>query len=288
MNWIKPAVVSTPNIEYDIRNLLSDDILRLYQECADKDKRNRIVRIAEMLDYANHLSAFTSFLNAINKPTYRKVGNLVYKDDHIEFEGHDYSGCEFDIEAMIYYLQVSIIDTCMAKSENYHSVKDFLNGKVKGENVSKAELLTLCDEYTELYGLSKNFQEVFMSRISEGLKLQFVESILVLGGRNTDYTRDEIIQKWQNWQRTDITVRLKKIATTLYNIRSQYTHSNIRSFIPKRKWNEDTLHHATTYLVKEGCDVLSLLKAVIDELCIQLLQKKQNNEKEGRELHSLL
>lgn len=268
MNWINPAVVSTPNIEEDIRNLLSDDILEMYQESSDKDRRYRIVRITEMLDFANHMSAFSSHLCSINKPKNRTVGEITYKDDHIEFDGHDYSGCEFDIEAMIYYLYVSIIDTCMAKSDKYHPVKEFLDGKLKGENVSKAEVLTFCDEYTEQYGLSKNFQEVFMSRISDGLKSQFIENILILGGRSKDYTREEIDQKWKIWQQTDMAVRLKKIASTLYNIRSQYTHSNIRSFIPKCEWQGNTLHHATTYLVKEGCDVLVLLKAVIDELCI--------------------
>lgn len=278
MNWIKPSVVSTPNIEDDIRNLLSEDILSMYQECPDADKRKRIVRITEMLDYANHLSAFSSFLCRINEPTSRIVGNIQYIDDHIEFEGHDYSGCEFDIEAMVYYLYVSIIDTCMAKSDTFYPVKSFLDNKIKGDTVSKSELLTLCDEYMELYGLSKNFQEVFMSRISDDLKSQFVDNILILGGRKNDYTRDEIEQKWQVWQQADINVRLKKIASTLYSIRSQYTHSNIRSFVPKREWDSDSLHHATIYLVKEGCDVLKLLKAVIDELCIQLLQNKEGNE----------
>ena len=278
MNWIKPSVVSTPNIEDDIRNLLSEDILSMYQECPDADKRKRIVRITEMLDYANHLSAFSSFLCRINEPTSRIVGNIQYIDDHIEFEGHDYSGCEFDIEAMVYFLYVSIIDTCMAKSDTFYPVKSFLDNKIKGDTVSKSELLTLCDEYMELYGLSKNFQEVFMSRISDGLKSQFVDNILILGGRKNDYTRDEIEQKWQVWQQADINVRLKKIASTLYSIRSQYTHSNIRSFVPKREWDSDSLHHATIYLVKEGCDVLKLLKAVIDELCIQLLQNKEGNE----------
>ena len=278
MNWIKPSVVSTPNIEDDIRNLLSEDILSMYQECPDADKRKRIVRITEMLDYANHLSAFSSFLCRINEPTSRIVGNIQYIDDHIEFEGHDYSGCEFDIEAMVYFLYVSIIDTCMAKSDTFYPVKSFLDNKIKGDTVSKSELLTLCDEYMELYGLSKNFQEVFMSRISDGLKSQFVDNILILGGRKNDYTRDEIEQKWQVWQQADINVRLKKIASTLYSIRSQYTHSNIRSFVPKREWDSVSLHHATIYLVKEGCDVLKLLKAVIDELCIQLLQNKEGNE----------
>lgn len=265
------------NIEEDIRNLLSDDILRLYKECTDKEKCYRIVRITEMLDYACHLTTFSSFLCSINKPTNRTEGEITYKDDHVEFEGHDYSGCEFDIEAMIYYLYVSIIDTCMAKSDKYHPIKEFLNDKIKGEKTTKAEVLTLCDEYTELYGLSRNFQEVFMSRISDGLKTYFVENILVLGGRSTDYTCEDIEQKWQSWQQLDISVRLKRIASTLYNIRSQYTHSNIRSFIPKCEWQGNTLHHATTYLVKEGCDVLALLKAVIGELCIQLLQKENDN-----------
>lgn len=278
MNWIKPTEVYTPNIEDDIRNLLSEDILKLYKKCTDTGKRNRIVRITEMLDYANHLSAFSSFLCSINKPTYRTEDEIAYKDDHIEFEGHDYSGCEFDIEAMVYYLYVSMIDTCMAKSDTYFSIKDFITGRIKSDNVSKADLLALCDEYSDLYGVSKNFQEVFMYRISDGLKSQLVENILILGGRSTDYTREDIEGKWQAWQQLDNNVRLKKIATTLYSIRSQYTHSNIRSFIPKYLWQGDTLDHATTYLVKEGCNVLAHLKAVIDELCIQLLQINKGNE----------
>lgn len=92
-----------------------------------------------------------------------------YIDDHISFNVHDYSGCEYDIDALVYYLYVSIIDTSMVKTSVYIKLEDFFNEHIKENCVSKMEVLSLCKEYNELYGLSKNFQDVFVSRISSDL-----------------------------------------------------------------------------------------------------------------------
>lgn len=124
----------------DIERLLSKEVLELYNICVDNDKRNRIERITKMLDLTDHLLHFSKYLTSINKPTERIEGGKKMIDDHVCFEGHDYSGCEYDIDALVYYLYVSIIDTSMAKTSVYKKPEDFLNEQIKESDVSKTKV----------------------------------------------------------------------------------------------------------------------------------------------------
>lgn len=275
--WKYPKQVVTPDLEADISRLLSTEILQLFRQCANNDKKARIRRITEMLDFADHLLNFREYLICINKPTIRVEDGKVFRDDHIQFNEHDYSGCEFDIEAFVYYTYVSIIDTSMARSSTYLSHKEFFEKEISENTTTKDDVLALCDKYDEIYGLSKNFKEVFEIRISHELQEKFANGMLVLADeRKTDYTRDDIDKRWVEWQKKDVRIRMKKIASCLYSIRSSYTHSNIKSFIPSNDWNEETLNKSTKYLLQKDVDLLELLKSVILELCTALLSA--NNE----------
>ena len=228
-----------------------------------------------MLDFSDHLLNFREYLINVNKPTIRISKGIAYRDDHIQFNGHDYSDCEFDIEAFIYYIYVSIIDTSMAKNSTYLLIKNFLEKEISEKSITKDDVLVLCDKYNEVYGLSKNFREVFETRISHELQEKFANGILVLSdNRKTDYTKVEIDKRWIEWQKTDVRIRMKKIASCLYSIRSSYTHSNIRSFIPSICWDRETLSHNTKYLIQNDMDLLEMLKSVILELCKELLSSK--------------
>lgn len=275
--WKVPKQVVTPNLEKDVKNLLSTEILQLFKQCTDDDKKAHIRRITEMLDFSDHLLNFRKYLININKPTIRVENNKAFREDHIQFKGHDYSGCEFDIEALVFYMYVSIIDTSMAKSSSYVSIKKFLEKEISEKTVAKDKILALCDKYDAAYGLSKNFKEVFVSRISHELQEKFANGILVLSdNRKTDYTKAEIDKRWGEWQKKDLSIRMKKIASCLYSIRSSYTHSNVRNFIPSNDWNEATLNKNTKYLLQKDVDLLESLKSVILELCTELLSA--NNE----------
>ena len=228
-----------------------------------------------MLDFSDHLLIFREYLLNVNKPTIRISEGIAYRDDHIQFNGHDFSGCEFDIEAFVYYTYVSVIDTSMAKSTTYVSPKNFFEKSIHEANITKAKVLTLCDEYNKIYGLSRNFKEVFTTRISHELQEKFANGIMVLSEeRKTDYTKAEIDKCWAKWQKKDVKNRMKKIANCLYCIRSSYTHSNIRSFIPSLCWEGETLSHNTKYLIQNDMDLLEMLKSVILELCKELLFSK--------------
>lgn len=235
--WKIPKQITTPNIEDDIERLLSTEILRLFKLCEDKEKKMRLHRIVEMLDFADHLMNFSEYLKSINKPTIRIENGTCEVKDNICFNEHDYSGCEFDIEAFVYYTYVSVIDTSMAKSATYVSPKSFFEMSIHEVNTTKAKVLTLFDEYNKIYGLSRNFKEVFTTRISYELQEKFANGIMVLSDeRKTNYAKAEIDKCWAEWQKKDVKNRMKKIANCLYSIRSSYTHSNIRSFIPSLCW----------------------------------------------------
>ena len=273
--WKIPKQITTPNFEDDIERLLSTEILRLFKLCDDKEKKMRLHRIVEMLDFADHLMNFSEYLKSINKPTIRIENGTCEVKDNIRFNEHDYSGCEFDIEAFVYYTYVSVIDTSMAKSTTYVSPKSFFMKNIHEGNITKAKVLTLCDEYNKTHGLSRNFKEVFTTRISNELQEKFANGIMVLSDeRKTDYTKAEIDKCWAEWQKKDVKDRMKKIASCLYSIRSSYTHSNIRSFIPSLCWDRDTLSHNTKYLIQNDMDLLEMLKSVILELCKELLSSK--------------
>lgn len=273
--WKIPKQIVTPNLEADISRLLSTEILQLFRQCTDEGKIARIRRITEMLDFSDHLLNFREYLLNVNKPTIRISKGIAYRDDHIQFNGHDYSGCEFDIEAFVYYTYVSVIDTSMAKSTTYVSPKSFFENSIHEVNTTKAKVLTLCDEYNKTHGLSRNFKEVFTTRISHELQEKFANGIMVLSEeRKTDYTKAEIDKCWAEWQKKDVKNRMKKIASCLYSIRSSYTHSNIRSFIPSLCWDRETLSHNTKYLIQNDMDLLKMLKSVILELCKELLSSK--------------
>ena len=56
--WKVPRQIVTPDLEEDIKRLLSPEILWLFKLCEDEEKKVRIQRITEMLDFLDHLSDF--------------------------------------------------------------------------------------------------------------------------------------------------------------------------------------------------------------------------------------
>lgn len=141
--WKIPKQITTPNIEDDIERLLSTEILQLFKLCEDIEKKIRLHKIVKMLDFADYLLNFREYLLNVNKPTIRISKGIAYRDNHIQFNEHDYSGCEFDIEAFVYYTYVSVIDTSMAKNASYVSPMSFFENSIHEVNTTKAKVLTL-------------------------------------------------------------------------------------------------------------------------------------------------
>ena len=295
--WLVPKIVSTPNIDDDIKKLLSNDILNKFNSFqGDENVKKKIIRITEMLDLCNHLTNFMKYLYSIDKPTCSEA----QVRSNIKFANYDFSGCQYDLEALILYSYLSIIDTCTStvkRPDILPYIKDKRKDKLS-DTISMTELEQICQKYSNDYSLSKNFIKVFTDTISDNLKEELAQNVLVLlnaENKIKELSYIEVENKYHNWLNKSIQKRIKQIGNAFYRIRCQYTHENIRNFIPSIYWNPGNKqlsnieravlqsNNINSYnpdetigcilITKMGTDIFSLLKRIIVECCEHLLQE---------------
>ena len=151
--WYFPKEVRTPNIEEDIGKYLSSVILSEYISCKKQDVKDKIVRVTEMLEFIDHISSISSELKKLDKPTCEFVDGEWYKVSHITYNSHDYSGFDYDCEALVLYLLLSLIDTCVGQAE-YKDYVDYIESEFKEDNIAKENVVEKLKQHKELYGLS--------------------------------------------------------------------------------------------------------------------------------------
>lgn len=270
--WGFPKKVQTPNIEEDIEKYLSKAILSKYSACTNKETKDKIVRVTEMLEFIDHLDSISAYLHSIDKKELKIIGGVHNIISHIEFHAHDYSGFDFDCEALKVYLLLSLIDTCMGQ-EKHLPPKDFLKKELKESN-SKVEVIDLLEQYDDKYGLSKNFKRAFTDYISPSLKKEICFSLFYFKPTKEDNVLEKIEERYSEWEEKNDEEKLKTIAAGLYSIRSKYTHSNIRSFIPNRNNNQISAGDRECFICKKGKCFDELLKQVIVDLVNSILDGK--------------
>lgn len=274
--WKYSKQIETPNIEDDIRDLLSEEVFTLYNKCNSEEIKHTVNRVVELLDLIRHLEQFRELLIRNSKKSYRFEDGKHYIDDHTFIDDIDFSGCQFDIEALVIYLFVSCIEGCT--QSKFITIKEFLNKELSdNEQYSKRDIINLCDTHSDTYGLNKKFQKVFREWITPSLKNKFADNIVILSmNRKKDFSSEEINTAIQQWKNISIEKKLKKISGYLYNIRSKYTHANCRTFYPAVKWDKKSgVSKNIGCLVTGEIDFPKILVEVIKELCIKIL--KQDN-----------
>lgn len=272
-DWSFPKKVQTPNIKEDIKTYLSDDILSKFNACTNQEVKDKIVRVTEMLEFIGHLNAISGFLHSKDKKEVKCVGNNIYVISHIEFESHDYSGFDYDCEALTIYLLLSLIDTCVGQ-EKYVTTKDYIAKELKENNNNKDEVIDLLEQYNDKYGLSKNFKKAFTDYISPSLKKEICSSLFYFDPPKEENILAKIEERYSKWGKMNDEEKLKKIAAGLYSIRSKYTHSNIRCFIPDKDNNQICAGDKECFFCKKGTNFDAILKKVIIDLINSLIDGK--------------
>jgi hypothetical protein len=86
---------------------------------------------------------------------------------------------------------------------------------------------------------------------------------------------DEKINKdsLQAWSSNTLQERLKKVADELYELRSKFTHNNIRSFLPLMNLDAIPDLSGRFILCKKTCSIDLLFNEVIKELCLNKFEK---------------
>lgn len=273
-DWNFPKYITNPHQDDDIKTYLSSRVLELYKQSKNATWKEKIERIATMLEFVDHLESISSYMVSLDNPRQEIRDGETIKHSQISFEGHDYSGIQWDIEAQVFYMYVSIIDT-LANSSTYMSPADYVQ---KYYNISthgnKSGIVNLLNKYSEEMGLLRNFKKVFTETISDSLRKIFCDNIIYFkSDRKTDYTDKEIDEAINKWLGKDQETKMKEIAAKIYSYRSQFTHDNIRAFIP----NTDGYQKVKPGILicRKETDLMQLLKQVILELCEKRLVENQ-------------
>lgn len=273
-NWCFPKYITNPCQDDDIEKYLSSKVLELYNKSENKTWKGKIERIATMLEFAGHLENLSSYMVSQDTPITEKLGDETITHSHISFNNHDYSGIQWDIEAQVFYMYVSIIDT-LANSSKYMSPADYVQKYYDiSKHGNKNGIINLLNKYSEEMGLSRNFKKVFTETISDSLRKEFCDNVIYFkSDRKTDYTAKEIDDIVAKWVAKDAKAKINDIATKIYSFRSQFTHNNIRAFVPNTNGYQKVI--PGIMICRRGTDLMQLLKQVILELCEKRLIENQ-------------
>jgi len=273
-NWYGPKKVQTPNIEDDIRKYLGENLLEKWTITTDNELKQKIIIVVERLDFISHLKSIAMIVREKSKRTPKIIADNIFQVSfECNFRGHNYGGLQFDIEALDYYLHLSCIDAIQSQP-SYKSAFEWLENSIERyANKTTAELSTLIKQdkskYSDEYGLNKNFVKAFVEDISEELRIKICEILIVVKAKDGFITP----QSYDTWIAKTQSQKLKKIANKLYELRSQYTHTNIRSFLPVT--DIETIPDLNgEILLCQKCNPMELLlDEIIIDLCIRKLEK---------------
>lgn len=280
-NWNAPKVVETPNIEEDIKQYLGDEILKKWQNLADTDDlkklKKRIIVITERLDLVSHLKTIAMIVRNKSNYTEKNDGNI---KSECNLFGHNFGGLQYDIEALDFYLHLTCIDA-IQEQEPYKDPFDWLKSNFsKYNNTNGIDFDKAKNDYQIRFGLSKNFKKAFTEDISPGLK-EIVSNVFMVVKMNNNQPNPDSLNNWNSKNESE---KLNKIAGTLYEIRSKFTHTNIRSFYPvERMYKIPCFEPGISYLLwnlnyslsNQIISIDDLLNEIIKELCLNKLENNQ-------------
>lgn len=274
--WLAPKKISTPNLLDDIEKYLGKSIRDKY-ETLDLDLKSKVRVLTERLEFIDHLFVFAEFVkrnssikNEIteDKLIDGKKVKITRQDFEFILYKKDLAGAGFDIEALIFYLLLTCIDTLKGQPI-YVEPFDWLKNELDIDNNDIQEhLMVLKEKYKEEFGLSRRFKEAFTIDIDSEVQDDLINNLISVRIRNSKINQHSL----DAWNKRDKVEKLNKIANTLYQIRSSYTHTSIRTFLPSQLLETVPDLNGEHLLCNNEIPFVSLMKKVI----ISLTEKTLN------------
>lgn len=288
MNWnpnllLGPKRVVTPEILDDIATYCGTKARNRF-DTLDEPMQEKLIVLAERLEFVEDLTVLRRLLAERKAPTTPRVERAdssrlkVTVPEKLEWEGHDLAGVDHDLEALALYLLLTCIDTI--KGQPVY-VKPFTwlidqSGELaeKEEEEIASLLADMGKTYRESYGLRRRFVEAFTQDLADfTLREEVASSFAVVSVRNGQINT----ASGKAWEQKSTDQRLKKIADKLYDIRSRYTHTSVRSFFPSVPVSRiPDLEGRTLLQRREARPLARILREVILHLTEQCLLVSSN------------
>ena len=276
-HWLAPKWVSTPDLLADVERYCGISFTDEEFASLPIDLQRKLRLVTERLEFVEHLLVLREFVERMQRREEERrratldngqEGLLRTINYSFILWGHELAGAHFDIEALVFYLLLTIIDTIKGQS-TYINPFDWLvqpNNLQKlinlQENHLREQLEALKREHRANFGLSKRFIEAFTNDLPAYLRNKFITCVAVVKVKDGK-VNSESLQSWEAKSEGD---KIKKIAEHLYQIRSSFTHASMRTFLPTVPLSSNPELSGKQLLCRPGCSLLSLIRESIKAL----------------------
>jgi hypothetical protein len=238
----------------------------------EQDTRDKLTVLVERLEFIEHLQILRKFIIRKTEVS-RRIITLSDNPQLVEeytcvLLGHDLAGANFDIEAMIFYLLLTCIDTIKGQPKPVN-VFDWLCEPSRLERIVNQDqpslLLQMCslkEIFRSDFGLSRRFKEAFACDLSDELQEELASSLVVCKVHDSEIDQDSL----KAWNRRSTSDKSRKLSDTLYSIRSSFTHASVRTFFPVQCLDTVPSLNGEQLLCKLDANLLEMLTRVIKHL----------------------
>ena len=265
--WLGPTNVVTP--EPDLRQSAEKYLgLSLVgsERVVKTEGRDTVVRLVERLELIDHLETVTKLMMPYKrvKPSLRSEHELVVEESMC-ICGHDFAGFDHDVDALIVYLLLTCVDTA-GDDEDKHPLTWLMDrGWPQHPDISALE-----EAHRQECGMGRRFRSAFTDELDDATKDRIANDLAVV--KLVDGA--VAIGSAEAWERRPTEARVKAIATHLWEMRSKFTHTSLRSFgaTTEVRWLHATAIKEKVLIRRKSSPTLTeLLKDVIRQLADKLL-----------------
>ena len=235
--------------------------------------QHKLFLLAERLEFIHNLKILqkdiaNSHKNEIIQQNNSDGSILCEERFKCTYLGEDFAGVHINIDALRVYLLITCIDTIASQPTNINPF-EFITNYAKGNSlneISLEDLGKLKDTYDESFALSKNFKKQFIEKLHSELQKKWVENFCVCTtrgyavGKSIKDSKPGHIDKESlaAWSKKESTQKMKAISSTLYSMRSQFTHASIRHISPSLDVEKSLFAHKKhlVQLNELGLDVM--------------------------------
>lgn len=286
-----PKYISTPDFYDDLEKLLLTDVeqkdINSFRAKLEKNTelKAKVVFICGRFEFIALLQNLTSFFENKKKielgPS-KPIDDARVQIDTIEnisFNGLNFAGIDYDIEALVIYLLLTCVDAI--NGNKHHITYDQWIVKnidsIYFDGISRDEIVQniRCskDRYYAEYGVGRNFKRAFISDMSEELRDKIVSNfaLLKINASNID---PNSFQKWQSHSNDK---KIKLLVNHFFAIRNNYTHSSIRTFIPNTPIQNcfDSKNEVLIQLNNSKVNLIGVLIEIIQNLVYNKLKNEE-------------
>ena len=124
-HWLAPSWVETPDIRADIEEYCGISFTEEQFTSLPDETQQKLRLLAERLEFVEHLLVLRDSVARMQQE------KIVRKDDRVEIHysfklwGHELAGVHFDIDALVFYLLLTVVDTIKGQS-NHHDPFEWL------------------------------------------------------------------------------------------------------------------------------------------------------------------